>query len=151
MSEKRSFSQAGEKTNTVAVHPWPRYTREQIRLLFHTGYQGEFPMAASTEAKIVHNVYFRLKDSSPEAMKMLVEACKKYLDGHPGTVYFAVGILAQDFQREVNDRDWDVGLHVVFGNKAAHDRYQEDPRHIQFIEENKANWKKVRVFDSAVD
>jgi len=108
-------------------------------------------MAAATEAKIVHNVFFRLKDNSTEATKKLVDACKMYLDGHPGTVYFAVGTLAQGFQRDVNDREWDVGLHVVFANKAEHDRYQEDLRHTQFIEENKANWKKVRVFDSAVD
>jgi len=107
-------------------------------------------VVAPIEAKIVHNVFFRLKDNSTEATKKLVDACKMYLDRHPGTVYFAVGTLAQDFQRDVNDRDWDVGLHVVFANKTAHDRYQDDPRHIQFIEENKANWKKVRVFDSAV-
>jgi hypothetical protein len=108
-------------------------------------------MLAPTEAKIVHDVYFSLKDNSLEAAKKLVAACKKYLDGHPGTDFFAVGTLATELKREVNDRDWDVGLHVVFANMAAHDRYQEDARHIQFIEENKSNWKKVRVFDSAVD
>jgi hypothetical protein len=33
---------------------------------------------------------------------------------------------------------------------ADHDAYQQHPRHIQFIEENKPSWKKVRVFDSEV-
>ena len=43
----------------------------------------------------------------------------------------------------------DLGVpHLVFVNKAAHDKYQEHPRHLKFIEENKENWEKVRVFDS---
>jgi len=41
-----------------------------------------------------------------------------------------------------------VVLHVVFRNKEAHDAYQEHERHVAFIDENKANWKRVRVFDS---
>jgi hypothetical protein len=39
---------------------------------------------------------------------------------------------------------------VVFESRAAHDAYQVAPRHVQFIEENKANWAKVRVFDANV-
>ena len=35
-----------------------------------------------------------------------------------------------------------------FKNKATHDVYQTNEQHLKFIEENKANWKKVRVFDS---
>jgi Stress responsive A/B Barrel Domain len=105
---------------------------------------------AADEPKIVHNVFFTLKDNSPGARKTLVDACKKYLSQHPGTIYFSAGILAEDLKREANDRDWDVGLHLVFVNKAAHDKYQADPRHKQFITENLANWKKVRVFDSAL-
>ena len=65
-----------------------------------------------------------------------------------GTVSFATGHLAGDFARPVNDRDFDVSLHLVFVNKAAHDKYQDDPRHCKFIEESKDNWEKVRVFDS---
>ncbi len=102
------------------------------------------------ERLLAHNVYFALKDNSPDAMRTMLDACRKYLSGHPGTVFFAVGTLATELNRPVNDRDFDVGLHLVFADQAAHDRYQDDPRHHQFIEENKANWKKVRVFDSVV-
>jgi hypothetical protein len=104
--------------------------------------------AAPPEPMVVHNVYFSLKDNSPEARKKLVEACKKYLSDHPGTVFFAAGVLSEELNRPVNDRDFDVALHLVFKNKAAHDKYQDDPRHIKFIEEMRDNWKKVRVFDS---
>ena len=50
----------------------------------------------------------------------------------------------------MNSRDWDVALNLVFKDKAAHDKYQDHARHKKFIEENKDNWKKVRVFDSVV-
>jgi hypothetical protein len=43
-----------------------------------------------------------------------------------------------------------VALHIYFKDQAAHDKYQDAPRHKQFIDENKDNWKKVRVFDSVV-
>lgn len=66
-------------------------------------------------------------------------------------MFFAAGTLAQEFAREVNDRDFQVGLHVVFASKADHDRYQDHPEHLKFIEEQKENWAKVRVFDSYVE
>jgi quinol monooxygenase YgiN len=97
-----------------------------------------------------HDVFFTLKDNSAAARQKLVEACKKYLSGHPGTVSFSAGSRAEDLARDVNDKDFDVALHLVFKDKAAHDAYQDAPRHKQFIEENKDNWKKVRVFDSYV-
>ena len=104
--------------------------------------------ADAADPKVAHMVYFKLKDSSPAATEKLVQACRKYLSGHEGAVAFAAGVLAEDLKREVNDRDFDVSLHVVFENKAAHDKYQTHPRHLKFIEENKENWDKVRVFDS---
>ena len=51
----------------------------------------------------------------------------------------------------MNAKDWDVALHLVFKNKAAHDKYAVHPEHIKFIDENKANWKSVKVFDSHID
>src|SRR5262249_24177033 len=107
--------------------------------------------AAAANTMLAHNVYFSLKDNSPAARKKLVDACRKYLAKHPGTVFFAAGVLAEELKREVNDRDFDVGLHIVFDSQAAHDKYQDAPLHKQFIEENKENWKKVRVFDSVVE
>jgi len=99
---------------------------------------------------LAHMVYFTLKDKSTEAIDALVASCREYLTGHPGTVFFAAGTLTPDLQREVNDRDFDVALHVVFATREDHDRYQQDERHLQFIEANKANWERVRVFDSDV-
>jgi len=100
---------------------------------------------------LAHNVYFSLKDNSSSAKEKLLAAWKKYLTGHQGTVFFACGMLAQEMRREVNDRDFEVALHVIFQDQAAHDKYQAASRHQQFIAENKENWKKVRVFDSIVE
>ncbi len=97
---------------------------------------------------LAHNVYFTLKDNSAAAKKKLVDACQKYLSKHPGEAYFAAGTREEDLKREVNDQDFDVALIIVFKNRADHDKYQDAARHKKFIEENKENWKKVRVFDA---
>jgi hypothetical protein len=97
-----------------------------------------------------HNVYFTLKDPSEAARVALVEACHKYLKDHPGVLFFAAGTLAADCRREVNDRDFDVSLHILFESRADHDAYQRAPKHDRFIAESKSNWAKVRVFDSDV-
>src|SRR5262245_17809089 len=89
---------------------------------------------------LVHNVYFSLKDSSADSRKKFIAACKKYLTKHKGEVYFAVGPIVDELKREVNDRDFDVALTIVFKNKATHDEYQDAKRHLQFIEENKDSW-----------
>src|SRR5215213_10323342 len=100
---------------------------------------------------LAHNVYFTLKDNSDDAKAAMVAACRKYLADHPGTVFFACGTRCAALNRPVNDRGFDVALHVIFDSQAAHDRYQEAPRHLQFIEENRENWAQVRVFDSEVE
>jgi hypothetical protein len=100
------------------------------------------------ESQLAHMVFFTLKDSNEANRKQLVEACKKYLDGHDGVVYFSVGTLNDDLKRPVNDLDYDVALHLVFRNRAAHDRYQDHPRHKEFVALGPDLWTKVRVFDS---
>jgi hypothetical protein len=100
--------------------------------------------------RLAHNVFFKLKDRTDAKAAELVAACNKYLNVQPGIVFFAAGRLCAELDRPVNDRDWDVGLHLVFESKAAHDAYQDDPTHERFIDENKANWAAVRVFDSLV-
>lgn len=100
---------------------------------------------------IGHMVYFTLHHSTEDNRRQLVDACKKYLPGHDGIVYFAAGTLADGFDREVNDRQWDVALHLVFQSKAAHDAYQVHSLHERFVSECKHLWKQVRVFDSQLD
>jgi len=100
---------------------------------------------------LAHNVFFSLHDRSEAARARLLQACRTHLTNHPGILFFACGVLADDLRREVNDLGFDVGLHIVFSDKRAHDAYQEAPAHLRFIAENKDGWKTVRVFDSVVE
>ena len=100
---------------------------------------------------LAHNVYFTLTDNSGTARQALVDSCRKYLTKHPGIVSVAVGTIEPTLTRLVNDQGFDVSLHILFDSVAAHDAYQDAPRHHEFVEKNKGNWKQVRVFDSNVE
>ena len=100
--------------------------------------------------RLAHVVFFTLHDKSSAAVQRLVDGCHKHLTGHPGTVAFAAGPRTPDLVRQVNDREFDVALLLVFASRGDHDRYQTDPRHLQFVAEGRENWAQVRVFDANV-
>jgi succinylarginine dihydrolase len=100
--------------------------------------------------RLAHTVFFTLNDTSSQARAKLIAACHEYLSGHDGVLHFAVGTIASELHRAVNVRDFDIALHIIFEHLAAHDHYQVHPRHLRFIEENRSNWKQVRVFDSTL-
>lgn len=104
--------------------------------------------AAADGPQVAHNVYFKLKDGSGINRAKLAASCKLLLTGHDGALSFAVGTLAGDLKGPFNDQEYDVSLHLVFANKTALDNYHAHTRHDKFLEENKATWEKVRVFDS---
>ena len=108
------------------------------------------PTAAKPGPMVGHMVYFTLKDRTPANREKLAASCTKHLEDLDGVVFFAAGTLPADGFNDpkVNDRDWDVALQVVFASKAAHDAYQTHEKHLKFVDENKAVWSKVRVFDS---
>jgi hypothetical protein len=65
-------------------------------------------------------------------------------------LHFFAGERGAEFARPVNDSEFDVALFTVFADRAAHDRYQSHPRHVEFVERNRALWREVRVFDAWV-
>jgi len=113
--------------------------------------RGDTATTEDPRPMIAHNVYFLLNETSTEAQQKLVAECHEYLADIPGIAFYAAGTLAEQFDRPVNDRDFHVALHVVFTDGDAMKTYLEHPRHVEFVERNKANWAKVRVFDSAVE
>jgi hypothetical protein len=100
---------------------------------------------------LAHNVFFSLHDRSQASVAKMLAACRNYLTGHAGTQFFACGTPNQELNRPVIDRDFDIALLIVFDSKQSHDAYQEAPAHEQFIRENKASWRLVRVFDSDIE
>jgi len=107
-------------------------------------------MASISPTTFAHMVYFTLKDGSAAAQQALIEACKKYLNDHPGLDYFSVGSRAEEYQRPVNNMEFHVALHLVFASEADHDLYQNSDRHQEFIAQNKDTWAQVQVFDALV-
>ena len=107
-------------------------------------------MAGKDEPQLAHMVFFALKDHSKDSRERFLESCEKYLSGHEGTVYFSVGTIAEDkdVQEPVSVKDFDVALHCVFANKGAKATYLASERHKKFVDENRASFAGVRVFDS---
>jgi hypothetical protein len=115
-----------------------------------TAVSGLDAKGAGSGSMVGHMVYFSLNEPTSENIEAVIASCHKHLTGHDGTVFYAAGVLAEDLNRPVNDRAFQVALQLVFENKSAHDQYQEHPRHLEFIKENQAKFKTVRVFDSYV-
>jgi hypothetical protein len=97
-----------------------------------------------------HNVFFTLKDGSPSQCEELVRECAEYLSGHEGVVALSAGTRAAGCERDVNDVQFHVSLHILFADRRSHDAYQSAPRHMEFVARNSANWERVRVFDSTL-
>ena len=104
-----------------------------------------------TNMKLAHNVYFKLNDNSLESKQDLVNGCYQYLKDNPGIEFFAAGIIVEKNQREVNVRDWDVSLHIIFKDLKSHNLYQQAYDHHTFINKFKDNWAEVKVFDSYIN
>ena len=107
-------------------------------------------LTANKSAPLAHIVFFTLAESNEANRAKLITGCKKHLQDHDGVVHFSVGVNAPEYNRDVNDRDYDVALHLVFATAKDQDAYQTHPRHLKFVQECKPLWKKVRVFDSTL-
>jgi hypothetical protein len=108
------------------------------------------PAAAASGTILSHDLFFSLKDNSPESQQKLIDACKKYLSPHPGIVYFAVGTLS-DIKGAFNDRNYDVVCQMAFVDREALSTYAKTKEHQQFIAECSSSFKALRIFDSMVE
>lgn len=103
---------------------------------------------ASAGPLLTHSVFFDLEKNDAASVQALVDGAYEYLEPHEGIVYFSAGARHTDYQRDVNDLDFDVALTIVFESTAAQEAYQVTEPHQQFITELENNWERVRVFDS---
>lgn len=113
---------------------------------------GAVSRPATTGPQFAHMVFFELKDHSAEAREKFVASCHKYLSGHDGVQHYSVGTITEEVvEPSVCVRDFDVALHLVFDSKESEAKYLKAPRHVQFVEENREAFAKVRVFDSSIN
>ncbi|WP_435015333.1 Dabb family protein [Tundrisphaera sp. TA3] len=116
-----------------------------VAILFAGGFSAP---AGAAEPPLAHSVFFTLKDRSEASRERFVASCQKYLTGHEGVLSFSVGTIAEDVVEPPSDREFDVALLIVFRSKKDNETYQKSPRHVKFVEENRAHFAKVRVFDT---
>ncbi len=96
---------------------------------------------------LVHTVLFWLrKDIDGDKItefRLALETMKGIQ--HAEAVY--IGVPAATPERPVIDTSYDFCLTVILKDMAAHDAYQADPIHVEFLK-NKDLWKKVKIYDA---
>ena len=95
----------------------------------------------------IHTVYFWLRKDLTEEQRNEFKEGVDSLKQIPSTTATYTGVPA-DTDRPVIDRTYDVALTVVLANKAAHDAYQDDPIHQDFIKRFADYWIQVRIYDA---
>jgi Stress responsive A/B Barrel Domain len=93
-----------------------------------------------------HVVIFWTDPAKPGAPDQVVASAKKHLAPIPGVTNFHVGKMERS-HRDVVDQSYQVGLNIQFESKKAQDEYQDHPLHLEFIDQCKALWTKVVVYD----
>ena len=98
-------------------------------------------------SKIVHTVFFWLKEGTSEEQKQkLIEDCNTLLRSVSTVRYVAAG-SPTGTGGDVVDGSFGVGLVVHFDDEAGLKHYSDAPRHLEFIERHRGVWEKVQVYD----
>ena len=104
------------------------------------------PPTAEAPSRPAHAVFFELHSGSPEAVSDLEGACLELLS-LPEVEELAVGRRAQEFDRELNEQEFHVGLHVVFQDTYAYESYLTSDLHVELVERFGPTFKRVVVYD----
>ena len=100
---------------------------------------------------LVHTVLFWLKDELEEAQRATFQKGLESLKGIESVEAVYIGTPAETSERPVIDSSYDYCLTVLLPDMPAHDAYQIDPSHLEFIEKGKSLWEKVVIYDSIQD
>lgn len=96
----------------------------------------------------VHCVFFTLKPGTPQSeIDAQVVSGRELLARIPTVRRLETGRRDETMNREVSVTDFDLGLVVLFDNKAGHDVYADHPLHLEYIKRHKPHWEKIRGFD----
>jgi hypothetical protein len=96
----------------------------------------------------VHCVFFTFKPGTAKSeIDAQIASGRELLAKIPTVRKLDTGQRDPEAVRDVNDKDYEVGLVVCFDNKAGHDVYATHPLHMEYIDRHKPHWARVRVFD----
>lgn len=96
---------------------------------------------------LVHTVYFWLKSDLDETRRAAFWDGVNSLAEIASAEAVYVGTPA-DTDRPVIDKSYDIGLTVLLKDMAAHDAYQVDPIHRDFVEKFGDDWERVIIYDA---
>ncbi len=95
---------------------------------------------------LIHSVYFWLDKNLPAVKRAEFRKALEELKKIEGMEAVYVGEPAATTRPAV-DRTYDFALTVMMRDLHAHARYQEDPKHKQFLEQYASCWIKVVIYD----
>lgn len=102
---------------------------------------------ALPDQPFVHHVFFWLKEAGDAAARDAIVAGLRALTAAPDILWSHIGVPAPA-DRGVIDASYAVSWLVFFADKAAQDRYQVDPIHLDFVERCAGHWDHVVVYDA---
>ncbi|WJG10680.1 Dabb family protein [Aliiglaciecola sp. LCG003] len=104
----------------------------------------------SSEPKLVHSVYFWLKNPGSTNDRDALIAGLKTLKQIPTVKSMQIGLPATTEKRDVVDNSFDVFELMYFDDTAGQSAYQVHPLHLKFVENCSHLWDKVVVHDSLI-
>jgi|SRR6185312_5000975 len=98
---------------------------------------------------LIHSVYFWLKSDVTRVQRDEFRQSLEALAKVPSVDKLYVGTVASTERSSHVDHTFTFALTVFFKDVAAHDAYQIDATHWDFVNTHEKLWTKVVVFDSA--
>ena len=97
---------------------------------------------------LVHIVLFWLKKDLSKDDLIIFKKEVSLLGKISSVEHLYLGQPAGTTKRPVIDDSYDFCLTVVLKDIAAHDAYQEDTIHLEFIKNCSHMWEKVKIYDA---
>jgi hypothetical protein len=95
----------------------------------------------------VHHVFFWLKADNTAEENQKFERCVSSLKEVKSIKQVDIGKPAAT-DRPVIDTTYSYSLLLIFDSEKAHDEYQVDPIHLQFVADCSGLWERVQIYDS---
>ena len=101
--------------------------------------------------ELAHNVDLWLVEGTSQEDILAFEKGLEKLSSVPTILTYYWGKPAATPERDVIDHSYDYSINSFFKSLADQDAYQEDPIHLEFIENHNAIWEKVVVYDNVTN
>jgi len=96
----------------------------------------------------IHVVFFWLKEpQNADHRKEFESSIHRFLTHSQFASSWHVGTAAGT-NRTVVDNSYTYSLVVTFSSSSMHDKYQNEPAHLLFVEESAHLWERVQVYDT---